>query len=596
MIIFHEQQEAVAPGVCLSRCFAAISALQLNGCMEHRLVVDLMIEYSEFESGVADAVSPREDADSLLLRALRQTGILAARIFILSWDARNAEIEREAARLEMALKAIESFPLPETIRLKVSEGFAYYGLYPETYLAAARNFMKDVRPESATCIGIRNIGTGLSSIIAAALEQERCRVRSFTVRPRGHPFERRLVLSAKMREDLAARSDGYFLIVDEGPGLSGSSLCSTAEELSKNGVPDDRIVFFPSWPADGSGFVSAAARERWTRHRKYVAEFEDVWVRDGRLAKSLNAEALEDISAGRWRGFLFKSPSQYPAVHPGHERRKYLCVGVPPGSGRVKSADSHLSNGRPPFRAFAKFAGLGRYGKHFPKRAEALSNAGFSPATNEGSNGFSLTDFVRGFPLGRNGVCPAFIDRVARYLAFVKRSFPAAGGVSREEMIEMIRVNTAEGLGRYWSGKLDKAIGRASRGEPGESVAIDGRVFLHEWILTPQGYVKTDSLEHHNDHFYPGCNDIAWDLAACTIEFRLDRDACRHLISSYGFYGADGEVRRRVPFFRLAYLSFRLGYAAMSAESLAHSPDGKRFQDLACYYACLLQREICRIP
>ena len=44
--------------------------------------------------------------------------------------------------------------------------------------------------------------------------------------------------------------------------------------------------------------------------------------------------------------------------------------------------------------------------------------------------------------------------------------------------------------------------------------AMDNRMFPHEWLATRRSYIKTDGTDHHDDHFYPGPQDIAWDLAA----------------------------------------------------------------------------------
>lgn len=71
-------------------------------------------------------------------------------------------------------------------------------------------------------------------------------------------------------------ADAHFLVVDEGPGLSGSSLCGTAAALTALGVPEARIAFLPSWAPESLPFASADTRTRWPWHRKWLGSFEDL--------------------------------------------------------------------------------------------------------------------------------------------------------------------------------------------------------------------------------------------------------------------------------------------------------------------------------
>src|SRR5262249_46134450 len=260
----------------------------------------------------------------------------------------------------IAARQLASLPLPQRVHVSVPEGFAYYGLYPEAYIEAALQFFRRMRPQRIVAIGIRSIGTTLSAVVAAALEEPGCRVHSYTVRPRGHPFERHLALSMELETELHSLADSYFLIIDEGPGLSGSSFASTAQKLSELGIQPQHIVFFPSWTPDGSGFVSRAAQQQWARHQKYVAKFEPF-------------AGCIDFSAGQWRSALFRDELEWPAVHPQHERRKYLAQGG---------------------AALLKFAGLGRYGKAKLQLAQQLADHDFAPPVTDLRHGFLITRFL----------------------------------------------------------------------------------------------------------------------------------------------------------------------------------------------------------
>ena len=59
--------------------------------------------------------------------------------------------------------------------------------------------------------------------------------------------------------------------------------------------------------------------------------------------------------------------------------------------------------------------------------------------------------------------------------------------------------------------------------QEGVVVAIDGRMLPHEWLETRMAIVKADALDHHDDHFFPGCQDIAWDIAGASVEWRRSR-------------------------------------------------------------------------
>ena len=83
--------------------------------------------------------------------------------------------------------------LPEQHRGTAPEGYAFYCLYPEMYRDAALRFFREQGASSSVVIGIRSIGASLSTVVADTVQA----VWRFTVRPRGHPFDRELRLSAE---------------------------------------------------------------------------------------------------------------------------------------------------------------------------------------------------------------------------------------------------------------------------------------------------------------------------------------------------------------------------------------------------------------
>ena len=142
---------------------------------------------------------------------------------------------------------------------RIPEGFAWYALYPDAYAQTATRWAAANTGRLVSVIGLRSIGTSLSAVVAEQLRRlgqpvaGRC-----TLRPGGHPFERH----AQLPESLAAAD--AFIIVDEGPGLSGSSMAGVAAALHARGVPEASIIFFPGH-GQGPGCRAGAEQRRWWR-------------------------------------------------------------------------------------------------------------------------------------------------------------------------------------------------------------------------------------------------------------------------------------------------------------------------------------------
>src|SRR5439155_1648104 len=127
--------------------------------------------------------------------------------------------------LQAKLAAIDC-PKNPTLEVKVPEGFAFYALFPEQYCASFVKWIADhcsACPKRAVVAGIRSIGTTLSALGSAALTALGWEAGRITIRPTGHPFQRRVEMKPA---DLSRTSSA--LIVDEGPGLSGSSMVAVA--------------------------------------------------------------------------------------------------------------------------------------------------------------------------------------------------------------------------------------------------------------------------------------------------------------------------------------------------------------------------------
>jgi hypothetical protein len=404
-------------------------------------------------------------------------------------------------------------------------------------------------------------------------------VRSFALRPRGHPFDRSLVLSPQLERELReAVAGAYVAVIDEGPGLSGSSIGGVARVAADLGVPDERIVLFPSWQPDPERFVSGEARTRWRRHRSHLVPFEELWLHNGRLARAFAAESLTDLSAGRWRSFLYGDSAGQPAVHPHHERRKYLARAEEGGRATL----------------LIKFAGLGDYGRRGLERARALAEAGFGPQPRALRHGFLAMEFVSGRPLSAADASPRFLEAAADYLAAVAKLEARPQPVELEPLFSMMRENVAESLGDAWLGAVEALAGSRDALEAGRAVAVDGRMLPHEWLAAGERYVKTDGVDHHDDHLFPGRQDVAWDVAGTICEFALDEAAARAFVTACSRRLADPRLGARLPFYTAAYLAYRVGYCRLATSSVDEDEERVRFETLGARYRGQLERALLR--
>jgi hypothetical protein len=475
------------------------------------------------------------------------------------------------------LGELPAHQLPRSVEVNVPEGYAYYAVYPEMYLEAAKGFHARTGRCDCVCVGIRSIGSSLSAVVAAALEELGCDVQSLTLRPRGHPFARRPRASEELMALLRERPTAFFLLIDEGPGISGSSLGGIAAVLQSWGIENDHIVLFPSWHTDGSQLSSPEARQQWRQHPQVTVSFEEVWLESARLGATFPGK-LRDVSAGEWRQEVYSDVRDYPAVQPQHERRKYLLT----GSGRYDGT------------RLLSFAGLGQRGSRKVERLARVADAGFTTEPEMLAHGFLLRPFVGGTPGSAERVDAELVERAAAYLAYLSREHGAEPSVDDESLRQMITVNVGEGLRLPLGTTLRDVLPAAGWTE--RPVALDGRMLVHEWLRTPKGILKLDAMDHHDDHFFPGCQDIAWDVAAAVFELGLEGQSRTDLVDRYRRLSGDNSIGSRLDPYAIAYLSFRLGYVTLAASVLGKTPDGFRFSGQVQRYTELLASELNASP
>ena len=472
----------------------------------------MFIALAELLQGVGDDAPAAEPPFVALVTA-------AAAALRRSWDSGFVDLAPPPADLFTAAAAAA----PDQVVAKTAEGYAFYALYPEAYREAARQL-----PPEVQVIGLRSIGAGLACVVAEAAGAPP----PLIVRPAGHPFRRAVALP---KVDPART----FAVVDEGPGLSGSSFGAVADALESQGVPPERILFLPGHGGELGPEASDAHRRRWAAARRLHVGFDALiaprlpdWVAD----LTGPAHAVEDLSGGAWRR-LTHGPDEaaWPPSAAHQERRKVL-----------------LRSDQGAF--LLKFVGLGEAGLQASRRARALHAAGFGPETLGWRHGFLVQRWTESRPLAPSDR-PQLLAVLPRYLAWRASAFPSEPGASPQALHAMARVNVGQALGPAAAARLpDPPL-------PQSAVAGDHRLHAWEWRVAADGRLfKTDAVDHAFGHDLVGPQPPAWDVAGVVVEHDLTPDEAAPL----------GPVH---PFWPAAYCAFQLGLWRMAADALGGWPE-----------------------
>ena len=563
MIVYGDTPRSDDPRRLLDSIAATLREVAASppGLARHAALVSALIEAGELAQGLADAAFAEEgeDTTSSLERApMALLGGIAAAVL-----ASHRSGFAEMGPLPAA--SLAGTVMPDTIIRKRAEGFAHYALYPEAYAIAAQAL-----PDGPwRVIGLRSIGTALGAIAAAA----RGTAPAVTLRPVGHPFQRAVRLSDGLAATLLADPAARFAVVDEGPGLSGSSFGAVLDALGAHGVEEDRIHLLPGHGGNPGPQAGEARRARWARLARHPAPVDQflldpasglpAWV----AARLGPGEApLEEISGGHWRRLRFPDPAAWPPVHPYMERRKFL----------------HRARGT---TWLLKFAGLGRHGSEAAARARRLHEAGFTPTVAGLLHGFLAERWEEEAKPLDPSACdrPALVAHLGRYLGFRARHLPAgeAEGASLEALWEMARHNIAEALGKAAAAGLDAWKPRLPALEGGmRRVWTDNRLHAWEWLVLPGGrLLKADAVDHAAAHDLIGCQDIAWDVAGAAVELDLSAEEQEELRA---LVRADAALLR---FLKPAYRAFQLGYHTMAADAWGGGEEAARARRAAERYA-----------
>jgi len=547
------------------------------GSGRHAALVAAFIDTSELVQALIEIDFRARGFDTL--SAAHVSGLeclsLLAHSIVQSWRSGFSQ----AAPPESFRDKLLSLDSGLTIRTKQAEGYAFYALYPESYVEAA---IRSGLGSQTRVIGIRSIGAGLATLVAAALDT---RV-ALTVRPVGHPFRREVRVDPEVTEMLARDPAAPFAVVDEGPGLSGSSFGAVADWLEAAGVSRERIHFFPSHAGPLGPQASSGHRERWEGAARSVVALDEL-LRDGErnhlrqwvesIVGSLK-EDLQDISGGAWRALRYRDRAYWPAANIQQERRKFLARA---------GSETWL----------VKFAGLGESGLRKQALAQRLYEAGLTSEVAGQCHGFLVerwhehADPLDQHPIPRDRL----LSRVGVYLGFRARHFPALSrqGASLIDLRNMAVYNTEQALGEQARAALDCLLQNADTLSGSiNRVLTDNRMQISEWLLVDGQLIKTDALDHCVAHDLVGCQDITWDIAGAAVELGLSDQETRELCAVVQDESARAVSLALLSFMLPCYLAFQLGAHAMAADALAGNEEEDRLRRAVKRYGALLQSYI----
>ena len=556
LLVFREDRRRVNGVELKSALRQELESPTLNGSRDQ--LISTLLRAGELECGVSDG------------------GTVPVRPYACLTDRlADALVSPDSSHGLGALLAIVAHAhIPHEIEISPPEGFAYYALHPLAYAEVVEKI--PWHSASVAVIGIRTVGATLSAVTAAAARARGLHAERITVRPGGHPYNRHTKFSPEqlLFVHRLINSKADFVVVDEGPGLSGSSFLSVAEALVRDGVEEANVTLICGHEPD---FNSLRAEDGPRRARHFR------WVTVSSAPRKPGGAELF-IGNGRWRSHLLGDAKVWPASWISLEQVKYL------------SADHS------PRRLF-KFLGLGHYGERAREREELVAIGGFGIRPHRESDGFVSYPLIAdryigrviadrcaggaaasrvvdaaarsepvGQPMSALDLTEDVLRQVAAYCAFRTRTF-AAQLADLNPLREMTKHNAHE-----------MGIRVQARLELKHPVIADGRMQPHEWLRTAEGkMLKTDCGSHGDDHFFPGLTDIAWDLAGAIVEWRMNSVQAGLFLEAYRRASGD-DASQRVDDFVVAYTLYRSSYCLMAANALQGTEEQERLERAAASY------------
>ncbi|HYG22857.1 MAG TPA: hypothetical protein VEH04_08750 [Verrucomicrobiae bacterium] len=639
MIVFGDPEFSRPARVVLMSLRAQVERSAANSLDDLRT---LLIQAGQLEQAVEDAGSA--EIDEGLLNRIREVTDRAATAFCDRWFSaaflrlngaeKNGSSHTVAsecmAQISAALLEIQ-FPDTLALRIKVPEGFQFYALYPEQYCASAVKWA-EANPdyERALVVGIRSIGTALSAVVRATLLATGRSVDRCTVRPSGHPFERDVALPA-----LNAFQYRHALIVDEGPGLSGSSMVATARAVQNAGI--ESIALLPGHDHAPGSSASAETLDIWRNTPRHVTALDELRWHRWSLMESLPREAsrifaastgaepgdpdrpevhpawrfiysqavqtlygivpesegtgtfdlVQDCSGGLWRRYAFHSESDWPPVAAQFERMKFRCADHQGGAVLWK------------FCGLGANTGDGGGNAALMQRLYRLSNLGFTVAPLGAFRGFIAQPWIEGVRLTiADGIDVHILKRVGEYIlaAADPRLSELEMRASVSRLSDVLYWNTHEALGEPMAERTRELVQAVGALEPVLG-AGDGHLAPHEWILSAAArhVLKLDCEGHGADHTIVGRQPIHWDVAGAIVEWDLDTASAAPLLAPLENGGTFIEPTA-LPFFVAAYSAFRMGLMSLTLDATTNPAERARLQHAFYFYQNKLAQILNTLP
>jgi hypothetical protein len=536
-----------------------------------------------------------EDAKLHCATACRHLTAAAAEAFLEALGGRT-DPGAAASNLTTALSALRAACVSEAhlhLSMKTPEGFAWYALYPDAYVQAARQWMQQHSASRVAVIGIRSIGTTLAAVVAAALRRGGRHIAVATVRPTGHPFDRRTQLAGE-----SCSGADHAIVVDEGPGLSGSSMASVARALSEQGFARHSITFFPGHQHGPGPQSSAEVRRCWASVQQFAVPWRDIQIGTCRAVERLCQSAakvlneppwgeLVDLSAGKWRAHGADRPTL--GIAQLFEQPKYLLHAATDNAILLKFGGFTLAGITPDGMPLSA-------AEHQLDRLHALADAGFTPRPGGCIDGWLLLPWVTGRQLTAHDTDKVIPHRAAAYIA--RAAEPPMGPHEATEASKRLRsillVNGEHLLGQTAAARLarlsDLIASEVQRLEIGSYG--DGRLAPHEWIDTGDEILKVDAAGHVRDHTAVGRQSLLWDVAGAAVEWQLEHETACDLAFAVG---ASRTPRVVIAYYCAAYAAFRAGLAHMCAGASSSAVDRDDLLKARAIYSSRLRTEVARV-
>jgi hypothetical protein len=580
MLVYGDRKFCVRTSELFENCRARVQQTNLASLDELR---SLLVFAGQFEQAIADAAVNSVSLREFTVATCDLTDCLArffCRKFISeeNWDGKEMLMQSldRIGRLLAGAPSLNS----EMVTVKIPEGYAFYALFPEQYCVTALNWGQqhsDLR--EAFVIGLRSIGTSLSAVVRETLCHIGCKAQRLTVRPGGHPFQRRVTLPA-----IHIAPDCPVVIVDEGPGISGSSMAAVARAFISAGF--GKIHFLPGHSNEPGIAATREVRGIWRQSPRHVTSLEKIRWHGLSLEQSLleesakfsgrhhQPERIENISGGLWQMFLPKNKMDWPASPPQFERMKYLCTS-PEGNSIIWKfsglhTDENLSG--------ASEAEL--------QRLSFLAHAGYSPEPFGTFRGFVAMPWIDGVRLTRGDAKDSSVlKRVGNYI-FDAAQPPLSSmenEIAVERLANMLYCNTRESLGEA-AAESSSALAEAALATEAPLAYGDGHLAPQEWVRANDGRIfKADAEGHAHDHTLIGEQSVLWDIAGAFIEWNLNMQSAIPLMQALAGKGMQVN-RAALAFYRAAYAAFRVGLMSLGCSQVADDRDREQFRQARGFY------------